>query len=111
MPNINRFIFINPHRGLNNNNNIRDRNANNNNQLPFPEIVIEDINKLDEANRSCTICLEDFVVNEKVVALPCLHYFHKKCIKKWMERKKECPICKFELTQENINRKMDYVFH
>ena len=83
----------------------------NHTQLAFPEIVIEDVNKLDEGNKSCTICLEEFQQNEKVIALPCLHYFHKKCIKKWMERKKECPICKFELTKKNIEKKMKNIYH
>ena len=95
----------------NDNNNNHHRHHANEEQLAFPEIVIDDVNKLDEANKSCTICLDEFKSNEKVIALPCLHYFHKKCIKKWMERKKECPVCKFELTQENIDKKMKYIYH
>jgi hypothetical protein len=108
-PRVNRVIFRQNRDIINRI--IRNRNVNNNIQINFPEIVIKDLNKLDEANKSCTICLDDFVNNEKVVALPCLHYFHKKCINKWMERKKECPICKFVLTQENINKKMKNIFH
>ena len=66
------------------------------------------MNKLEEANRSCMICLDDFVSKEKVIALPCIHFFHPKCIKKWIENKNECPICKFVLTEENINKKLQY---
>ena len=106
--NAHRFLLIN---NLGINNHIRNRNLNNHNHLNFPEIVIDDVNKLDDANKSCTICLDEFKPNEKVTALPCLHYFHKNCIKKWLERKKDCPVCKFELTQENINQKMNNIFH
>ena len=77
-------------------------NINNKGKLTFPEIIIEDINKLDDANKSCTICLEEFKSKEKVTALPCFHYFHTNCINKWLEKKKFCPVCKFELTKENL---------
>ena len=91
-----------------------NRNLNNNNinrignQINLPEFVIEDVNKLEEANRSCMICLDEFISREKVIALPCIHFFHPKCINKWIENKNECPICKFVLTEENINRKLKY---
>ena len=49
------------------------------------------------------ICLEDFKSKEKVTALPCIHFFHTPCIKEWIKEKNECPVCKFELTQQNIN--------
>ena len=74
--------------------------------MDFPEIVLEDINKLEDGNKRCMICLEDFQSKEKVTALPCIHFFHPKCIKKWIENKNECPVCKLELTPESINKKM-----
>ena len=76
------------------------------NPLNFPEIIIKDVNKLEDANKRCMICLEYFISNEKVSALPCIHLFHIKCIKKWTERKKECPVCKLVLTQHNIDKKI-----
>ena len=72
----------------------------------FSEIVINDISKLEEGNGKCVICLEDFHNKEKVTALPCIHLFHQKCIRKWIEKRKTCPICKFELTEENVNKKI-----
>ena len=86
-------------------------NRNNKGKLTFPEIIIEDINKLDDANKSCTICLEEFKSKEKVTALPCFHYFHTNCINKWLEKKKFCPVCKFELTKENLDKKMKNIYH
>ena len=108
-----------------NNDGLNNRNGNNNNKrvvrvifaipninninkhpLKFPEITIEDINKLEDTNKKCMICLEDFKSKEKVSALPCIHFFHPNCIKEWVERKNECPVCKFVLTRENLYKKM-----
>ena len=88
-----------------------NNNRSNKGKLTFPEIIIEDINKLDDANKSCTICLEEFKSKEKVTALPCFHYFHTNCINKWLEKKKFCPVCKFELTKENLDKKMKNIYH
>ena len=65
----------------------------------FPETKIDDINKLDPEKRNCVICLEDFKSGEKATLLPCVHLFHKNC--------NSCPICKFELTRENINKQVN----
>ena len=70
----------------------------------FPETKIEDINKLDPEKRNCVICLEDFKSGEKATLLPCVHLFHKNCIKSWLKSKNNCPICKFELTRANIDK-------
>ena len=88
---------------------IIDRNNIRHNHLDFPEIVIQDLNKLEEGNKKCMICLEDFHKNEKVTSLPCIHFFHPKCIKQWMEKKLECPVCKLVLTQTNIYRKIKHL--
>ena len=57
----------------------------------FPEKIIDDI---DDVNKICGICLEDYVINDKVIYLPCFHFFHKNCIIHWFENKPECPLCK-----------------
>ena len=98
--------FFRPHiigiRIIRNRNNSQGKHAINH----FPEIVIEDVGKLDEVNKKCVICLEEFKNKEKVTALPCIHLFHTPCIKDWLKKQKICPICKFELTQENLIKKM-----
>ena len=85
--------------------------VNKENPLIIPEIVIQDVNHLEEGNKRCMICLDYFISNEKVSALPCVHFFHTKCIKKWMEKKKECPVCKLVLTKHNIDRKIKNLWH
>ena len=72
----------------------------------FNEIEIEDVSKLEEGNKSCVICLEEFVSKEKVVALPCIHFFHSGCINNWLKESNLCPVCKFKLTTENLEKKI-----
>lgn len=33
----------------------------------------------------------------KCMVTPCKHYFHEACLKLWLERKTECPICRAAL--------------
>ena len=46
-----------------------------------------------EYYESCTICLEDFDYNEKILQLKCNHIYHEKCIKTWFTKKSNCPNC------------------
>ncbi len=49
-------------------------------------------------NESCLICMNNYKVNEFKRTLPkCSHYFHKKCIDKWLKKKSSCPVCRDEL--------------
>ncbi|KAM3127280.1 hypothetical protein pb186bvf_020609 [Paramecium bursaria] len=45
----------------------------------------------------CTICCSEIRIHERVRQLKCKHYYHAKCIKKWLLNEKKCPICKIEL--------------
>ena len=68
----------------------------------LPETNIEDVSKLDSDKKNCVICLEDFKNREKAIILPCIHLFHKNCIKSWLKKNNSCPICKFKLTRDNL---------
>ncbi|KAL8494246.1 hypothetical protein ACS0TY_025153 [Phlomoides rotata] len=56
--------------------------------------------------QSCTICMEDFVVNSDksvtVNELPCEHYFHKDCIVEWLQRSNSCPLCRYKLPVDPV---------
>jgi len=59
----------------------------------------EKIKKCDSIlNENCFICMDNYKVMELKRELPsCKHYFHKKCIDKWLKKKASCPICRDEL--------------
>ena len=71
----------------------------------LPEKIIDSINNLKDENKRCTICLEDFIVKDIVIYLPCFHFFHKDCIIKWIEQNPTCPLCKFDIN--NIDYKTE----
>jgi len=44
----------------------------------------------------CSICLEIFKQKDKILILPCYHFFHQECILKWSKRNNDillCPYC------------------
>ena len=56
--------------------------------------------KSDDAqfrSETCTICLRNFNVGERVKTLPCCHHFHCNCIDPWFETKLNCPTCRHSL--------------
>jgi hypothetical protein len=69
----------------------------------LPETQIRDASKLTPDKKECSICLEEFMENDYITYLPCIHAFHGKCIKDWLKRSNECPICKFKITKETLN--------
>ena len=42
----------------------------------------------------CLICLQNYNNQDKIISLTCTHFFHASCIKKWLEMKNICPLCK-----------------
>eukprot|EP00928_Gymnodinium_smaydae_P080651 TRINITY_DN64306_c0_g1_i1.p1 TRINITY_DN64306_c0_g1~~TRINITY_DN64306_c0_g1_i1.p1 ORF type:complete len:311 (+),score=53.64 TRINITY_DN64306_c0_g1_i1:78-1010(+) len=60
---------------------------------------------------SCPICLDSFeeaAGDEKFIVLtPCLHVFHSTCLTSWLQKKRECPSCRWDITdtgEQNILR-------
>ena len=49
-----------------------------------------------DLDKTCSICCEDFKLNEYKRTLRCNHIFHKKCIDKWFNsfKKVNCPTCR-----------------
>ena len=48
----------------------------------------------EQLNDSCSICLEKYEINEKVVNLKCKHLFHKTCFQQWVAKSVYCPLCR-----------------
>jgi hypothetical protein len=98
---LNDFIFIeNDDDNYNNDDNIKIVMSEN----EFNKLEIIDYNedKFNLENKTCNICLDDFIKNEKIIKLKCNHYYHKKCIYSWLKKhSNKCPICRFKLTKSN----------
>lgn len=95
-----------PSNEINLNNGLEQKIINN-----LPESKIKDVSKLTSEKKKCIICLDEFMNDEYLTCLPCIHSFHSKCIKNWLKRSKECPICKFKITDETLNyqeKKIDF---
>ncbi|CAK71454.1 unnamed protein product (macronuclear) [Paramecium tetraurelia] len=45
----------------------------------------------------CSICYNDILTHDNIRELKCKHYYHSKCIKKWLMNEKKCPICQTEI--------------
>ncbi|VEU35585.1 unnamed protein product [Pseudo-nitzschia multistriata] len=67
------------------------------NDKNFPQPTI---NSMD----TCTICLDDYQIGDKLCCLPCGHVFHAECISKWLvERSATCPLCNLDLYEEEVD--------
>ena len=44
--------------------------------------------------KECCICFEDYQQKEQIAVMPCFHYFHESCAKKWIAHKQNCPLCR-----------------
>lgn len=42
--------------------------------------------------RSCLVCLGDFIDRDVIGQLPCGHEFHRKCILEWLAVRPQCPL-------------------
>ncbi|KDP35178.1 hypothetical protein JCGZ_10712 [Jatropha curcas] len=47
-------------------------------------------------DKKCSICQEDYELDDELGKLDCGHGFHIQCIKQWLAQKKMCPVCKTE---------------
>ncbi|XP_060972672.1 E3 ubiquitin ligase BIG BROTHER-related-like [Cannabis sativa] len=46
---------------------------------------------------SCSVCFESILAGYEAVKLPCGHKYHEKCIVKWLQTSKFCPLCRSEI--------------
>lgn len=54
-------------------------------------------NQISTLNSTCVICLEGFCENENqnttTTTLICKHRYHLSCIRSWLSKNDECPLC------------------
>jgi hypothetical protein len=86
---------------------------NDNNRYGSPPASKNEISKLNKytlteeklknfgGENTCSVCKEDFSVGNKMMDLPCNHYFHEECLMPWLNQHDSCPICRFELKTDD----------
>ncbi|GMI74407.1 hypothetical protein HRI_001110000 [Hibiscus trionum] len=65
--------------------------------LPMVEITE---NHLINATH-CPVCKDEFVVNGEAKELPCKHLYHSDCIVPWLSIHNTCPVCRYEIKDDN----------
>jgi SUMO ligase MMS21 Smc5/6 complex component len=61
---------------------------------PEPELELKTSIMNSDLENECSICLEKFKTNEKIIILECKHYFHYGCANKWVNISRVCPVCR-----------------
>ena len=81
---------------------------------PTKESVLQNLKKFDLSEiyckktekgfeyPNCCICINDIVLKQKAVLLPCGHLLHWKCGEMWLKKNNTCPLCRFELPCEKM---------
>ncbi|XP_017000295.2 E3 ubiquitin-protein ligase Iruka [Drosophila takahashii] len=66
------------------------------NEIPNVQISAEEVDRKIQ----CSICWDDFKIDETVRKLPCSHLFHENCIVPWLNLHSTCPICRKSLAED-----------
>ena len=69
------------------------------------EEIVEDLQEIEMTDeilnknkgKNCCICLNEYIIGEKISYLPCFHLFHFTCIKEWVKNSDMCPLCKEQI--------------
>lgn len=54
----------------------------------------------DLIGQRCDICQDEYKEKEYKRELNCKHFFHKKCIDKWLKNNPNCPYCRRKITSK-----------
>lgn len=60
----------------------------------FKGIENDDTLVQSRSSQECTICLESFIMGDKLIHLPCGHEFHYACLNPWIQTCGDCPNCR-----------------
>lgn len=69
--------------------------------LPVVNITQQQVDNVVQ----CSVCMEDFVLDESVNKLPCDHHYHNQCIVTWLKLHGTCPVCRKDLNGEDTTLK------
>lgn len=68
----------------------------------MPAVIYKATGSQKAAQEACAICLEDYLLGEKLRILPCCHRFHSSCVDTWLTMWQTlCPVCKHDARVES----------
>jgi hypothetical protein len=79
------------------NNENDDYNSDNDNQELNNSVLLISVSEENIKDDICVICFLNLNQEPDVIQTICNHQYHKNCINQWINIKKCCPLCKFNL--------------
>lgn len=76
-------------------------------KLNINNTIIDNKNISLFSDKNCSICMEKFEKDNKIIILECDHVLHTDCIKEWVKYKSECPVCRKNIDTTDINENME----
>ncbi|CAL8074323.1 unnamed protein product [Calicophoron daubneyi] len=64
-------------------------------------------NSQTEQFKSCAICMEPYQSGESCMQMKCEHVFHTDCLRKWLEQHASCPMCRKDLSGNDVRNDDD----
>ncbi|KAJ7410630.1 RING finger protein 24 [Willisornis vidua] len=65
----------------------------------YKQVILKEKVKELNLHEICAVCLEEFKPKDELGICPCKHAFHRKCLIKWLEVRKVCPLCNMPVLQ------------
>jgi hypothetical protein len=59
--------------------------------------------ELQTDEKNCSICLDEFLAESQLYAIPCKHLFHKECLTDWVAENYKCPVCRGEIAKYKVD--------
>ena len=59
--------------------------------------------ELQTDEKNCSICLDEFLAESQLYAIPCKHLFHKACLEDWVAENYKCPVCRGEIAKYKVD--------
>jgi len=56
-----------------------------------------------EEKAECSVCKDEYELDDEVKVMPCSHRFHIECIDPWLKLRNSCPVCRYELPTDDTN--------
>lgn len=67
----------------------------------LPRVKVTPYDIASNESPECSICLDELTIGQPAIRIPCGHLYHEDCVKEWLEKSNECPVCRFELPTDD----------